>query len=138
MLTCEDIPKRPTSLHRAKRIISICAICINFHMELTAASIFLKIFFHKKVFFITTGRFGKLNPLLGASDQLKTCVIRAWYKQKTWTALLTNFTFGKGESQTANHFFILRFTYEYNFIYISLLFYFTDTKRVKVTTTSKD
>ena len=54
----------------------------------------------------------------------------------TWTALLTNFTFGKGESQTANHFFILRFTYEYNFICISLLFYFTDAKRIKVTTTS--
>ena len=34
MLTCKDIPMRPNSLHRAKRITSICAICINVQIEL--------------------------------------------------------------------------------------------------------
>ena len=55
-------------------------------------------------------------------------------------ALLTNLTFGKGESQTANHFFILCFTYECNLIYVSPLFSFADTKTVKlkVITTCKD
>ena len=37
----------------------------------------VKIYSHNTFSFITTGRFGKLNPLLGADDQLKTCAIRA-------------------------------------------------------------
>ena len=73
MLTCKDIPMRPNSLHRAKRITSICAICINVHIELTSTS-FLQISFHDTV-----------NLLPGAGDQRKTCAIRAWWKQKTVT-----------------------------------------------------
>ena len=45
-----------------------------------------------------------------------------------WNALLNNFTFGKGESQTANHF--LSFD--------SLMERKKKRKRVKVTTISKD
>ena len=56
----------------------------------------------------------------------------------TWTALFTDLTFGKGESQRENHFFILGFTYEYNLINISSLFSFAETKRGNVTTISKD
>ena len=55
----------------------------------------------------------------------------------TCNALLTDLTFGKGESQTAKHFFILRFTYLYSVNYITPLFSFPDTKRVKVTTICK-
>ena len=37
--------KRIVYSRRAKRITSICVICINFHIELTAASFFLKFIF---------------------------------------------------------------------------------------------
>ena len=154
MLTCKDIPMRPNSLHRAKRITSICVICINFHIELTAASFFFFIYFHNTVLFIKTGRFWKLNPLLGAGDQLKTCVIRAGKKQKTvtlkkaWNLLIFHvhnkdciihwLDFWKRWVAETESFFILGFTYEYKLINISPLFSFADTKRGNVTTISKD
>ena len=56
----------------------------------------------------------------------------------TWTALLTNFTFGKGESQTANHFLSFDLLMSATLFYICPLFSFADKKWVKVTTISKD
>ena len=80
MLTCKDIPVRPTSLHRGKRVTSICDISITFHIDLIAPRIlncfYVLIDFHSMVSFIKTGQFWKLNPLLGACDQLNTCAIR--------------------------------------------------------------
>ena len=82
----KDIPVSPTSLHRGKRVTSICDISVTFHIELIAPSFFLFFFFgivfyvlidfHSMVSFTKTGQFWKLNPLLGACDQLKTCAIR--------------------------------------------------------------
>ena len=55
-----------------------------------------------------------------------------------WNALLTNLTFGKGESQTANHFLSFDSLMSATLFYITPLFSFANTKRVKVTTISKD
>ena len=55
-----------------------------------------------------------------------------------WNALFINFTFGKGESQTANHFLSFDSLMSATLFYICLLFSFSDKKLVKVTTISKD
>ena len=55
-----------------------------------------------------------------------------------WNALFINFTFGKGESQTANHFLSFDSLMSTTLFYISPLFSFADKKWVKVTTISKD
>ena len=118
MLTCKDIPMRPNSLHRAKRITSICVIRINFHIELTAASFFFfLIYFHNTVFFIKTGSLIHcwelaINLKLVSYARGRNRKPLPWRRHGicsffmfiTWTALFTNLTFGKGESQRENHF----------------------------------
>ena len=59
MVTCKDIPKRPNSIHQATLITSIYVICLNFHIEQTAASFFLN-YFHNTVSLIKQVNFGSL------------------------------------------------------------------------------
>ena len=140
MLTFKDISWRSNSLHRAMRITPYYVICINVHVELTATGLF-----YNTVSSITTGRLGSLIQCWELAINLKLvpyargknrkplpwrrhgicfifhvhnlgCIIDQLDLWKRWVA--------DGES-----FFILRFTYEHNLIYISPLFSFTDAKK---------
>ena len=120
MLTCRDIPMRPNSLHQAKRITFICVICINFHIELTAASFFFKCifiirFFHKNRLILIHCWELAINLQLVSYVRGRNRKPLPWRRHGicsffmfiTWTALFTDLTFGKDESQGENHFLSL-------------------------------
>ena len=89
---------------------------------------FFKIYFHSTVTFIKTGRFWKLYVLLRTGDQEEGMQLVPFFMFIAWNVLFINFTFGKGESQTANRFLSFNSLMSATLFCISPLFSFADKK----------
>ena len=90
--------------------------------------LFLKFYFHSTVSFIKTGRFWKLYVLLRTGDQEEGMQFVPFFMFIAWNVLFINFTFGKGESQTANRFLSFDSLMSATLFYICPLFSFADKK----------